>query len=192
MNQAASLANVRAIHEARDGALWIGTIKGLLVLDSERKQFVRYLKNPASSLSLHDDDILCLFEDSEGNIWVGTQSGVSRLNPKPSFTNRLHDPGDPHGLVHNNIRAVQVDSRGSIWVGTRRGLQRLDPKTGRFTTYQHDPRDPTASPTTTLRSSGKIAPAHSGLAPAAEDSTGSIAQQDVSSPIATSRTTLPA
>ena len=40
--------NVRAIHEARDGALWLGTINGLLVLDRERKQFVRYLKNPAN------------------------------------------------------------------------------------------------------------------------------------------------
>ena len=78
---------MRAIQEARDGALWIGTIKSLLELDRERKQFVRYLKNPANSLSLPDDDILSLLEDSKGNIWVGTQSGVSRLNPKPSFTN---------------------------------------------------------------------------------------------------------
>ena len=137
-----SLANVRAIYEARDGAIWLGTMKGLLVLDRERKQFVRYLKNPANSRSLHDDDILSLFEDTEGNIWVGTQSGVSLLNPKPSFSNRQHQPGNTHSLVHNNIRAVQVDSRGNVWVGTRRGLQCLDRKTGRFTTYQHNQRDP--------------------------------------------------
>ena len=137
-----SLANVRAILEARDGALWLGTMKGLLVLDRERKQFVRYLKDPANSHSLHDDDILSLFEDSEGNIWVGTQSGVSLVHPKPSFINRQHDPGNAHSLVHNNIRVVEVDSRGHVWVGTRRGLQCLDRKTGRFTTYQHDPRDP--------------------------------------------------
>jgi signal transduction histidine kinase/ligand-binding sensor domain-containing protein/CheY-like chemotaxis protein len=137
-----SLANVRAIHEYRDGALLLGTMNGLLTLDRERKQFVRYLKDPANPHSLHDDDILSLFEDAEGNIWVGTQSGVSRFNPKPSFVNTQHEANYTQGLVHNTIRAVQADSQGYFWVGTRRGLQRLDRKTGRFTLYQHDPHNP--------------------------------------------------
>jgi ligand-binding sensor domain-containing protein/signal transduction histidine kinase/CheY-like chemotaxis protein len=133
---------VRTIQEGRDGVLWVGTENGLLALDRERTQFVRYIKNPVNPHSLHDDDILSLFEDAEGNIWVGTQSGLSRFNRKPRFINRQHEAGNAQSLVNNTIRAMQVDSQGALWVGTRRGLQRLDLKTGRFTYYQHDPHDP--------------------------------------------------
>jgi signal transduction histidine kinase/ligand-binding sensor domain-containing protein/CheY-like chemotaxis protein len=133
---------VRAIREDRDGVLWVGTVRGLLALDRERKQFVRYTKNPLNSHSLHNDDILSLFEDAEGNIWVGTQSGLSRFNRKPRFINRRHEVGNTESLVDTSVRAVQVDSQGDLWVGTTRGLQRLDLKTGRFTTYQHEPHDP--------------------------------------------------
>ena len=82
------VTNVRAIQEDQDAVLWLGTQNGLLALDRERKQFVRYIKNPANPHSLHNDDILSLFEDAEGNIWVGTQSGLSRFNRKPRFINR--------------------------------------------------------------------------------------------------------
>jgi signal transduction histidine kinase/ligand-binding sensor domain-containing protein/CheY-like chemotaxis protein len=136
------VTNVRAIQEDRDGMLWLGAQNGLIALDHERKQFVRYNKNPGDPHSLNDDDILSLFEDAEGNIWVGTQSGVSRFNPKPRFTNYQHELGNTQSLVDNNIRAVQMDSQGALWVGTRRGLQRLELKTGRFTLYQHDPHNP--------------------------------------------------
>ncbi|HUK18825.1 MAG TPA: two-component regulator propeller domain-containing protein [Bryobacteraceae bacterium] len=136
------LANVRSILEDRDGKLWLGTVNGLLALDRERKQFVRYVKDPANPHSLHNDDILFLFEDAEGNIWVGGQSGVSWFNPKPRFISYVHESGNSQSLSDNSIRAVQVDSQGAIWVGTRRGLQRLDLKTGRFKLYQHDPDDP--------------------------------------------------
>ncbi len=133
---------LRALQEGREGELWLGTQNGLLVLDRERKQFVRYLRNPMNPQSLHNDDILSLFQDAEGNIWVGTQSGVSRFNPRPPFIVRQHEHGNTQSLRENNIRAVQVDSRGNLWVGSRRGLQRFDQKTGRSALYQHDPHDP--------------------------------------------------
>jgi two-component system sensor histidine kinase ChiS len=136
------LGQVRAIQEDRDGVLWLGTVSGLLALDRERKQFVRYNRNPANPHSLHNDDVLALFQDAEGNMWVGTQSGVSRFNRRSRFINRQYEAGDKQSLADNTVRAVHVDSQGNLWVGTRRGLQRFDRKTGRSTHYQHDPRDP--------------------------------------------------
>ncbi len=134
------ISDVRAIQEDRDGVLWVGTVNGLLALDRERKQFVRYIKSPVNPHSLHNEDVLSLFEDVEGNIWVGTQSGVSRFNRKPRSINSQQD--NTQGVAAESIRAVQVDSQGVLWVGTARGLQRLDLKTSLMTLYQHDPHDP--------------------------------------------------
>ena len=135
------IGDVRAIHEDRDGVLWIGSVHGLLALDPTRKQFVRYLQNPENPHSLRNNDIVTLFEDAEGNMWVGTRSGVSRFNRKPRFVNLQHETGNRQGLVDNHIRAVQADSQGSLWVGTPHGLQRLDLRTGRSILYHHDPHD---------------------------------------------------
>jgi ligand-binding sensor domain-containing protein len=134
----------------------------VLALDRERRQFVRYIRNPANPHSLNHNLVRTLFEDAEGNFWVGTQSGVSRFNRKPRFINRQYEARNTQGLLADSIWAVQVDSQGTLWVGTARG-----------------------------RSSAKTGRAHSGLAQVAENSTGSIAQRDVSSPTATNRTTLP-
>ena len=174
--------NVRAIHEDRDGVLWLGTVSGLLALDRERKQFVRYLKNPANPHSLYNDDIACLFEDAEGNMWVenGAQGGVSRIQPQTGFYQPLSmSPAihkawrtTPSGLCRWTARGPfgsAPPAASSIWI--RRPAD--TPSTSTI------PTTPTASRITTLRSSGKIDRAHSGLARVAEDSTGSIAQRDV-------------
>ncbi len=136
------ISNVRAIQEDPDGVLWVGTAVGLLALDRERKQFVRYVSNRADPHSLHTDAILTLFDDAEGNTWVGTQNGVSRFRRKPVFVNYQEGAGDRQGPMTSIIRAVQVDSHGTLWVGTRHGLERIDRKTGQYTLYRHDPHDP--------------------------------------------------
>jgi ligand-binding sensor domain-containing protein len=39
------------------------------------------------------------------------------------------------------IWSVQADSHGFLWVGNEDGLNRLDPQTGKFTFYQHNPKN---------------------------------------------------
>ena len=66
---------MRNIYEDREGVLWLGTLnRGLLKLDRERKQFIRYSTDPANPNSLPHDAVLTLFEDAEGMMWVGTET----------------------------------------------------------------------------------------------------------------------
>ncbi|MEK7831850.1 MAG: two-component regulator propeller domain-containing protein, partial [Acidobacteriota bacterium] len=68
-----------------------------------------------------------IFEDSKGNLWVGTEGGgVLRVeNPatdKPTFkVYRIND-----GLSSNNIHCFTEDRWGRIYIGTSRGVDRLD------------------------------------------------------------------
>jgi len=61
-----------------------------------------------------------LFEDREGNIWVGMRGGLIRLS-ESSFTNVTQ----LEGLTNEGVRTAAVGSDGSVWVATGHGLNRF-------------------------------------------------------------------
>jgi ligand-binding sensor domain-containing protein len=73
--------SVVAIYEDRQGTLWVGTGSvyggdskdgGLNRMDKKTGRFTRYLHDPKDPNSLVDNKVKALFEDSKGNLWVGT------------------------------------------------------------------------------------------------------------------------
>ena len=57
--------------------LWIGTKGGgLNKFDLESEQFQRYLNNPDDPSSLSNDDVKCIYRDSQGIYWIGTWAVV--------------------------------------------------------------------------------------------------------------------
>jgi len=164
-NDPNSLAHktVRAIHEDRNGTLWIGTDGGLhnIMLDSlygeshtSPVKFGRFQHEPDNEKSLSADFVRVIYEDSEGVMWIGTDNGLNKLNLESSeqsgeitysFRRYRHNPRNPNSLSHNAIYAIYEDDTGDFWVGTNGGgLEKMDRKKGSFTHYQNDPRDPTS------------------------------------------------
>ena len=60
--------------ESRDGTVWLASMQaGLLKIDREHKQIISYHNHPADNESLGSDDVISIFQDKEGNIWVCLQ-----------------------------------------------------------------------------------------------------------------------
>ena len=97
-----------------DGGLWIGTGAQGLVRVHQGKVDVF-----TKAEGLSGDDILGLFEDREGNIWVATQDGLDRFRQLPVTTLDASQ-----GLSNTNTTAVLADRDGSIWIATVGGLNR--------------------------------------------------------------------
>ena len=145
---------VRAV-EGPGGELWLGTDHaGLERLDRQTLRFRHYRNQPAQSGSLSHDDILSLYVDRAGTLWVGTAVGLDRYDPAgDSFTHYRHDPADPASLPAGEIRAIFEDSRGAFWLGTEAGLARLDRASGKTTVYSyaiHDGNSLTSNSVTTI------------------------------------------
>jgi ligand-binding sensor domain-containing protein/signal transduction histidine kinase len=61
-----------------------------------------------------------LFEDRDGNIWVGMRGGLIRLSER-SFSS----VGSLEGLTNDGVRTAAVGGDGSVWVATGHALNRF-------------------------------------------------------------------
>jgi hypothetical protein len=77
--------------------------------------------------SVSSNYILALLEDAHGNIWIGTSSGLNKLD---IYTQRFslfaHEGDRESGLSNATVLSLCEDKRGRFWVGTRNGLNLFD------------------------------------------------------------------
>nr|WP_161501657.1 two-component regulator propeller domain-containing protein [Rhodopirellula sp. SM50] len=112
--------NIVALHESRDGALWIAEIpfKTYRLFEGKLEELT----------SLEQAGVKFFHEDAEGCIWVGTNQGLFREGEDRQFE-RLEDESFDK-LLSSNFLCDFIDRDGGWWMGTRGGLVRyLD---GRF------------------------------------------------------------
>ena len=80
---------------------------------------------------LASDNVRCI-DANRGNIWVGTDRGVSIFHEADNRWTKL-DRED--GLISDDVTDIAVDNT-IIWIGTRIGLNRYDAKTGAWKKFQ--------------------------------------------------------
>ncbi len=99
------------------------------MLTGQAPQFSHYRVSDGLSQS----EILCIFQDSEGYIWVGTQNGLNKFDGY-SFEHFYNHPADIHTISSNWIFDISEDQDGILWIGTKGGLNKYDKNTGQFST----------------------------------------------------------
>ncbi len=80
----------------------------------------------------------CVFQDSRGLIWIGTQAGLNRFDGK-TFISYDKNPLDPNSISSSWVYAIAEDKEGNLWLGTQNGLNKFNPSTGQFTHYLTNP-----------------------------------------------------
>ena len=81
-------------------------------------------------------DVRCSLQDSEGNIWFGTENGLYKYDGKSFKQFTVND-----GLDCNRIYCLLEDKDGKLWVGTEVGLclhdTRLNDEVGKGKTFSN-------------------------------------------------------
>jgi signal transduction histidine kinase/streptogramin lyase len=132
-----------SLFEDSRGFIWIGTKdqqydpkatfpSGLMKFDPATDQFKSYRCDPNDPGSLSSDAVFCVNEDLNGNIWIGTNNGLNKLDVKGEKFESFHDAD---GLPDPNIIGILVDNEGILWLSTLKGLSRFDPATKSFRNY---------------------------------------------------------
>ena len=83
-----------------------------------------------TSEGLASNYVLAMAMDGEGNMWFGTNNGVSVFDGENWTTYGTSD-----GLVWRSVNAVAIDAEGNKWFGTRWGVSKFDGEN--WTTYTY-------------------------------------------------------
>ncbi|MDX1660743.1 MAG: two-component regulator propeller domain-containing protein [Gemmatimonadota bacterium] len=144
---------ITAIAEDPEGSLWIGTDGGGLYrlsadqAGNTRGTFDRFPHDPGDPRSLADDRVHDVLVDRRGTVWVGTETGLSRLDASSSSAARFrrYAPGPPAagGLIDPTVGSLLEDSKGRLWIGGKSGLAVLDPRRERIAHHPHGYRTDT-------------------------------------------------
>ncbi len=130
--------------EDSKGIMWIATRgDGIYQLTPGNKKYnyaVKHFKNESGNrLSLCDNDVYSIYEDSHHRIWIGTLGGldlVTNDNNEIRFTNINEQLKITSTLGKQRIRCINETPDGLICVGTMEGLFLLNPENKKDNGYK--------------------------------------------------------
>ncbi len=106
--------DVSSLYKTSDGALWIGTDRGLL---SDNKGV---LKLYSEQNGLPSEEVYSLLEDGK-KLWVGTNYGIVYIEG-----GKIHPVENVDELEFMYCYKIFKDSKGDIWFGTKGGVAKLE------------------------------------------------------------------
>ncbi|MBN2349588.1 MAG: response regulator [Bacteroidales bacterium] len=141
--------SINKILKDRFGYIWVGTWNGLNRVRYNAETFAidtiyRYRKESSQNNNLSDNRIITAYEDSRGNLWIGTYAGgLNKINlyslhstktPDPEFVNFT----DKDGLPGNTVYGILEDNTGNLWISTNNGLSKFNVENQEFYNFYED------------------------------------------------------
>ncbi len=145
---------VKALLKDREGNIWIATYGGgLHIYLPQAGRFMNLTYDHNNPYSLSNNEVLSLFMDYSGIIWVGS-NGLDKYNPKKDkFVLYDYVPYSSEKLVFRNIHPIYEDKEGILWIGSKTdGLHILDRKNKRYARMLHEPGNPNSLSSNKIRS----------------------------------------
>ena len=118
---------IRCIVENSLNQIIVGTQgSGIVVLDNSKPETPRFLHRWTTGDGLPDNNIQQLSTDSDGSVWVGTDHGLARYNPKThAFLTLMPANTSLGNMFVENAVCMLDDSR--LAFGTYHGIVVIDP-----------------------------------------------------------------
>lgn len=118
------------------GTLWIGTRKGISISQTHVTEKIRWKKYYSNTLIGNDVD--ALINDRQGNIWIGTLSGINYVRTSKSGFRSNPLTATLNVLKSSSATSILADNNGKIWTGIgANGISITDPVTGKEEIHHH-------------------------------------------------------
>lgn len=127
--------DIQTIFEDKSGKIWIGTWKGIYVVNQEKRNYCeyRYIDTEYDELSKNTvRDIKQLQKDTSGTLWISTNNGLVKYN---YLTGKIKRYISRDGLTNTNILNSIEDKKGNLWISSNLGLYFFNTQNETFKHY---------------------------------------------------------
>jgi signal transduction histidine kinase/ligand-binding sensor domain-containing protein len=135
--------------------VFVGTNgSGLFVLNKADGTLQHFQHERGNPKSLADDLVRDVLYSARGELWIGTQRGISYFDPSTrAFSTWNHDGSDSASIAGNRVHALFEASQGLMWIGTwTGGISVHDAATRSVSIARHQASRPQSLPTNPVRS----------------------------------------
>jgi len=132
---------VRYLAEGYRNQIWVGTTNGLVTFnpdnyDPNQIRFSRYIKKATNKSSLNSNDVLFIYKDTGGKMWLSTAGGglnlaVEEKDNQLKFKNFTKNNGLPSDFILSMIE----DDNQNLWLATENGISKFNLQSQTFRNY---------------------------------------------------------
>ncbi|MDX1439728.1 MAG: two-component regulator propeller domain-containing protein, partial [Rubricoccaceae bacterium] len=134
-----SPGGVTVVLEDHAQLLWVGTDEsGINAFDQGSSPIPHFQAIEGDPSSLGWPSVTAFAEQAKLALWIGTENGLDRFDPKDLTYTHFRASGGSNSLSDNRVTSLAYSTDGYLWIGTRSGLDRYDPFTGDFEHYEPD------------------------------------------------------
>jgi len=127
-----SSEQVNDIIEDRLGFIWFATSNGLNRFDGV--DIKKFLHTPNDHTSISNNNILCIDNAKNGDLWIGTHKGINRYNFKTGkFEHEFF------GLSNQIVFTIFEEDDNFLWIGAQQGLFALNLTTNKVQDFSYLP-----------------------------------------------------
>ena len=132
----ANCSKARQVYADSKNRIWVATTEGFVVFDTDFKsieniEFKYYHKNETDPNSLGANDVHCILEDENSDMWLGTFGGglnkLKTLNEKDNFA-QFEIYNRSTGLPNNIVYTIIDDKSGNLWLTTENSIVKFTRK----------------------------------------------------------------
>jgi ligand-binding sensor domain-containing protein/serine phosphatase RsbU (regulator of sigma subunit) len=120
--------NINTIFTDSKNGVWIGTYDGGLVKlknfpQEDKLSIESIFKNEGKTDNIATNIVFGINEDKNGNIWVATSAGLSKVLPNKTFYNFYEKDGLPNTYLYSILK----DSLDNFWMSSNSGIIKFNP-----------------------------------------------------------------
>jgi len=120
-----------------ENTVYVAATSGLYRIDNNSKKNDFLLKFGEYFQTVADANVLDLFIDYNGQLWMGSQSsGAYRWDPNTEIiTTYTYNSHDQNSLSNGNVKVIAPAPNGQLWIGTDDGLNLVDLEKNKIKRY---------------------------------------------------------
>ncbi|MFC1511972.1 two-component regulator propeller domain-containing protein [Candidatus Latescibacterota bacterium] len=125
-----------------DGWVWFGTNEtGLIGLYAGPDPFDRtddvrkYIAGGVAAGELLGSRVYAVSVDADGDVWVGTNGGLNRIEKLPGNSLTVYDERRLLGYQELEVLSIEIDTNNTKWIGTSAGVFRINSQNERVASY---------------------------------------------------------